>query len=128
MLIITDEDVPESVARFLAKRGHDVQSVRDVFMRGTEDPVVAAGVSSRNGLLVTWNRRHFKDLAKRRNSRGKLRYPGMSVLTFNCHHTEGLSRLKEVIDEVESSYEIRVQKKGVRLIVDIGRQVVRIED
>ena len=52
----------------------------------------------------------------------------MSVLAFSCYHSEGLGRLKRVVEEVESLYEIRVVNRGVRLIFDIGKQVNRIED
>lgn len=127
MLIITDEDVPESVASFLRSRCHDVTSVRDHFIRGTEDPVIAAGVSNWNGLLVTWNKRHFMDLAKRRTGSGNLRYPGMSVLTFGCHQSQGLARLTEVIEEIEFSHKVRVDGKGERLLVDVGMKVLRVE-
>jgi predicted nuclease of predicted toxin-antitoxin system len=41
MLLLIDENVPMSVARFLADRGHDVRFVRDLFPAGTPDPIIA---------------------------------------------------------------------------------------
>jgi len=126
--VVTDEDVPDEVGRFLASRGHVVLLARDLFLPGTKDHVIAAGVSSKRALHVTWNRRHFKNLAKRRNSRGELSYPFISVLTFSCDHPRGLPRLRDLIDEIEAVNEIRVVQRGGRIIVDVGETVVRYED
>ncbi len=77
---------------------------------------------------MTWNRRHFKNLAKKRRKDGTLRHPHMSVLTFSCAHPRGLARLAALIEEIESIYDIRVARAGGRLIADIGDTVVRYEE
>ena len=128
MLFITDEDVPNSVGQFLAKRGHEVLLVREYFLPATEDSVIARGASDRNAVIVTWNTRHFKALAKRRRKNGRLNYPGMSVLAFRCPHVRGLERLRRVIEEVEATFDIRLKRGESRVVVEIGETTLRIED
>jgi len=41
MLLLIDENVPDSVAKFFAARGHEIRFVRDLFPGGTPDPVIA---------------------------------------------------------------------------------------
>lgn len=128
MLIITDEDVPAAVAQFLASRSHQVMLARDHFLPGTSDPVITQAASHQQAVVVTWNRRHFKALAKRRRPSGALRYPGMSVVSFRCPHTHGLPRIQKVIAEVEAVYLIRVVQGGVRMIAEITETVLRFEE
>ena len=128
MLIITDEDVPDSVAKFLASRGHTVLLTREHFLPKTADSVIARAASERRAVVVTWNRRHFKSLAKRRRKDGTLSYPGMSVIAFRCSHTEGLARIQRLIEEVEAVHAIRVDDLKDRMVVEITLSVLRIED
>jgi hypothetical protein len=41
MLLLIDENVPNSVAQLFASRGQDVRFARDLFPAGTPDPVIA---------------------------------------------------------------------------------------
>lgn len=77
---------------------------------------------------MTWNRRHFLALAKRRRQDGRLSYPWMSVLAFRCSHPAGLARLRAVIEDVEAVYWNRVVGRGGRLIAQIDETVLRFED
>lgn len=54
MLLLIDENVPNSVAEFLAERGHDVRLVRDLFPAGIPDPVIAT-IGDRLSALVPCN-------------------------------------------------------------------------
>ena len=126
--IIADEDVPDQVSSFMASRGHSVLLVREHFLPGTVDEVIARAASLHASLVVTWNRRHFKALAKRRRKNGGLSYPGMAVLTFSCPHPMGLTRIQELIEQIEAIYRIRVLVGGVRMIAEITETVLRFED
>jgi predicted nuclease of predicted toxin-antitoxin system len=53
MLLLIDENVPNSVAKFLADRGHDVRFVRDLLPAGTPDPVVAVVGDRLSAIVVT---------------------------------------------------------------------------
>jgi hypothetical protein len=125
---ITDEDVPDDVMRFLTSRGHEVLPARDHFMPGSADWVIARGASDRLAVVVTWNVRHFMSLAKRRRDNGEPRYPGMSLIAFSCSHPHGRDRLESVIDEIEATFEIRVVRRGGRLIVEVGETMLKYDD
>lgn len=101
---------------------------REHFLPQTADRVIARAASERRAVVVTWNRRHFKSLAKRRRKDGTLSYPGMSVIAFRCSHTEGLSRIQRLIEEVEAVHAIRVDDLKDRMVVEITQTVLRIED
>lgn len=128
MLIITDEDVPDDVASFLADRNHEVLLAREHFLLATPDAVIAKAASERGAVVVTWNRRHFKALAKRKRKNGSLSYPGMSVIAFSCSHPRGLARIQTLVSEIEAIHAIRVVRGGVRMIADISDTVLRFED
>ncbi|HCG02522.1 MAG TPA: hypothetical protein DEV93_18515 [Chloroflexi bacterium] len=130
MRIVTDADVPNSVADFLRSRGHEVVFSRDIVMPDSPDHLVARAASERDAIVLTWNRRHFLSLAKRRRGpTGPYTYGGMHLITFdNCSHAEGLQRLEVLIDEIETAYEVRVEHRGERMIAVVGRMYLRLED
>jgi predicted nuclease of predicted toxin-antitoxin system len=53
---LLDNNVPDSVARYLRERGHDVELVRDVMAADAKDPVVAVAAIKSNRVLVSWDR------------------------------------------------------------------------
>jgi predicted nuclease of predicted toxin-antitoxin system len=55
MLLLIDENVPDSVAKFFAERGHEVRFVRDLFPGGTPDPVIATWGNRVSAIVVTWD-------------------------------------------------------------------------
>lgn len=126
--MLTDEDVPDPVAEFLAARGYHVLFVRDHFGRETEDHVIARAASQQAALVFTWNQRHFVRLAKRRRKTGALSYPGMSVVAFVCAHPRGLERLELLIEDIEDVYVNRVVERGIRMIAQVDDAVLRFED
>lgn len=128
MLIITDEDVPDDVAHFLASRNHEVLMAREYFLPKTPDAVIAKAASERQAVVVTWNRRHFKALAKRMRKNGALSYPGMSVIAFSCSHPRGLARIQALIETLEAFFAIRVTAGDVRMIADVSDTGLRLED
>ena len=52
MALLVDENVPASVATFLADRGHEVRLVRELFPAGTPDPVIAAVAAFYLGIFM----------------------------------------------------------------------------
>lgn len=126
MLLLVDEDVPSDVVRFLQRRGHEVRLVRDELAKGAPDPAVARAASELGAVVVTWNRRHYQALMKRRNKRGQASYPNLGLIAFNCSHVQGLSRLEDLIELVEYEYEQAGRRQGGRLNIEIGWSSVRI--
>ncbi len=130
MRILTDADVPNTVIEFLQSRGHEVLLSRDILMPDSSDPLIAKAASDLQAVVLTWNRRDFLALAKRRRGPyGPHTYSGMHLITFDsCTHEEGLRRLQLVIDEIESTYEIRVNQRSQRMVAVIGRAYLKLED
>jgi len=128
--VVIDADVPNSVVEFLRSRGHEINLSRVILVEDSPDPLIAKTASDLRAVVVTWNRKHFMSLAKRRRGpSGPYTYPGMHLITFDgCTHDEGLKRLRELIDEIEGAYAVRVSQKEKRLIVLIGRTFLRFED
>jgi hypothetical protein len=125
--VITDEDVPDEMGEFLSGRGYAVKLARDHFGTETPDHVIAQAASNEGALVYTFNRRHFRGLAARRRKDGSLRYPQMSVVSFDLSRPEGLARLRALIADVEAVYQTRVMERGARMIAVISETVLRFE-
>lgn len=52
----TDENVPDSVAAYLQRRGHSVYRSKRHLPEGTPDPVVATAAMEADRILVTWDK------------------------------------------------------------------------
>jgi predicted nuclease of predicted toxin-antitoxin system len=128
--IVVDADVPNSVAEFFQRRGHEVIFSREVLLPESKDPLVARLAADQGAVLVTWNRKDFLALAKRRRGpHGAYTYAGMHLITFDaCSHPEGLQRLQALIEEIETAYERRVAQRHQRLVAIIGRTYIKYED
>lgn len=130
MRILADADVPNRVGEFLQSREHEVVRSRDVLPPESPDPLIAQMASDLRAVVLTWNRRDFLSLARRRRGpHGGPTYPGMHLITFdNCSHVEGLRRLRTLIDDIEIVYENRVVRREQRMIVVVGRSYLRLDD
>ena len=65
MRFLLDHDVPETVARVLARAGHEVVLLREVLPADTADAQVLGAAAEASSVLVTCNRNDFLELAKR---------------------------------------------------------------
>jgi predicted nuclease of predicted toxin-antitoxin system len=54
--LFTDENIPDSVARYLQGRGHSVFRAKAHLPEGSPDPIVAAAAMEHGRILVTWDR------------------------------------------------------------------------
>lgn len=126
MILLIDENVPESVTRLLKDRGHDVRLVRELLPAGTPDPVIAVVGNDLGAIVVTWNHKDFKKLVARvpRATQASLRKLGR--INFRCHEARGRQRLEEMIEWVEFEYAQVQKKKDKRLMVEIGETYFRV--
>lgn len=58
--LFTDENIPDSVARYMRGRGHSVFKAKAHLPEGSPDPVVATAAMKDGRILVTWDK-DFKD-------------------------------------------------------------------
>jgi predicted nuclease of predicted toxin-antitoxin system len=126
MLLLIDENVPESVTTFLRERGHDVRHVRDLFLPGTPDPVIASGADRIGAIVVTWNHRDFKKLAARVPKGGAAALRRLGRINCRCPEPQGRARVEQVIDVIEGEYERAQMRRDKRLLIEITMTSVRI--
>lgn len=118
MLLLIDENVPDSVARFFAERGHEVRYVRDILPAGTADPVIAAIGDRLSAIVVTWDK-DFDRLVSRIPEGNKARFRRLGRISFRCSEPNGLTQLKRWIGHIEMLYADALEQDDFRMIVQI---------
>src|SRR5690606_16766681 len=100
MLLLIDENVPNSVARLFSERGHDVRYVRDLLPGGTPDPVIATVGDRLSAVVVTWDR-DFERLVKRIPEGNRTRFRRLGRISFRCNEVRGRALLERWIEMIE---------------------------
>ena len=103
MLLLIDENVPDSVAQLFVERGHDVRYVRDLFPAGTPDPVIATIGDRLAAVVVTWDR-DFESLVRRVPEGNRARFRKLGRISFRCNETRGRALLERWIGMIEFHY------------------------
>lgn len=124
MLLLIDENVPNSVAHFFVDRGHDVRYVRDLFPGGTPDPVIATIGDRMAAVVVTWDR-DFESLVQRVPAGNRARFRRLGRISFRCNETRGRILLERWIDMIELHYERAGRNADLRMIVQIQESGVK---
>lgn len=125
MLLLIDENVPDSVAQFFASRGHDVRYVRDLFPGGTPDPVIATIGDRLSAIVVTWDR-DFEKLVRRVPAGTRATFRRLGRISFRCNEVKGLPLLKKWIDLLEFHYEQALKESDFRMLVQIQESGFKI--
>jgi len=118
MLLLVDENVPDSVAKFFAARGHDVRHVRDLFPGGTPDPVIATMGDRLSAIVVTWDR-DFEKLVRRVPEGNRARFRRLGRISFRCNEVNGIRLLERWIGLLEFHYEQAIKQRDFRMLVQI---------
>lgn len=124
MLLLIDENVPNSVAELFQARGHDVRFVRDLFPAGTPDPVIAAVGNRLDAIVVTWDR-DFTSLLRRVPEGNRTRFRRLGRISFSCNEVKGRELLERWIEMIEFQYEQARSKPDIRMIVQIQESGVK---
>ena len=126
MLLLIDENVPQSVTEFLRDRGHDVRFVRDLLLPGTPDPLIARLGEELGAIVVTWNRRDFKNLTAPVPPGYRRRFRRLGWINFNCRETRGRQRIEQVIEVVEFHFALAQKRPDQQFRVEILDSSVRL--
>lgn len=120
MLLLVDESVPDSVSDFFRERGHDVRLVRDLFLPGTPDPVIAAMGNEWGATLVTWSLKGLNRRAGRAPAGEAPRFAKLGRIVFRCSAAKASKRAEELIEWIQFEH-TQVQRRGDRpLAIEIA--------
>ena len=118
MLLQIDENVPRSVAKVFADRGHEVRQVIDILLPGTPDPVIAAVGDRLSAIVVTWDR-DFEELVERIPSANKGKLRRLGRISFRCNEARGAPLLGRWIEHIELHHAKAALDHDIRMIVQI---------
>ena len=118
MLLLIDENVPNSVARFFVERGHDVHFVRDLLPAGSPDPVIAVVGDRLSAIVVTWDR-DFEQIVKRVPEGNRTPFRRLGRISFRCNETKGRQLVERWIDHIEFHYQRALNADDFRMILQI---------
>lgn len=124
MLLLIDENVPNSVAKVFSDRGHDVRFVRDILAAGSPDPVVATIGDRLSAVVVTWDR-DFERLVSRMPEGNRTRFRRLGRISFRCNEVKGRQLLEKWIAMIEFHYEQAVSQPDFRMMVQIQESGVK---
>ena len=118
MLLLIDENVPESVSEVFRKHGHDVRLVRDVLGSATPDQVIAEVGNALSAIVVTWNIKDFKKLAGRRPD-DQRRLRNLGRIGFRCPEAKGAARAEASMNRIEFEYQEAQKRPDKRVMITI---------
>src|SRR5436309_2700793 len=114
MLLLVDENVPQSVAQYFASLGHEVKSVTDLLPAGSPDPLIAVIGDQMSAVIVTWDR-DFRSLVAAIPHGSKTAFRKLGRLSFRCREIHGRALAEKYIDEIELAHKKAIQG-GVQMI------------
>lgn len=117
----TDQNIPDSIGRYLRGRGHSVFLLRKHMADDAKDPEVAAAAMNGNRILVSWD----KDFNAQRFQQP--RYKTLSRIALSGDGPSLLPAIKKHIRVIEFQWQ-EAQRTGKRLIVHARLDQVRFKD
>ncbi|MGI8857692.1 MAG: DUF5615 family PIN-like protein [Thermomicrobiales bacterium] len=125
MLLLVDENVPDSVSNFLRSRGHDVRLVRDLFPRGIPDPVIAARGNEFSAIVVTVDK-DFESIVRRIPEGNRNRFRNLGRISLRCSEVRAKKRVEELIESIEFEFVQAQRRRDQRLIIEITETSFRV--
>lgn len=125
MILIIDENVPQTVAEFFRGRGHSVIPIRDFLGRGAPDAAIARFSDEAMAVVVTWDR-DFKQIVRRAPTGRRTEFRRLGRISFSCRESNGLRRTERLIDYIEFAFERAQSDRDQRLIVEITESSFRV--
>jgi predicted nuclease of predicted toxin-antitoxin system len=124
MRFFVDQNVPESVGRFLKSRGYAVILLRDRIPTESQDALVAAVAEANNAVLVTFDP-DFKALASRIGI-GRRRFATLSLIRFEkWRESQAANRMEAALSLIEHEWTFSHASRDRRLFVVITAQTIR---
>ena len=124
MRLLPDQNVPNSVARVFQEHGHEVIFLRDILPTDTPDPIVA-DVSETEGTVLVSCDGDFRRIAPRIPEGQRRRFSRLSRISLNCPEPQAANRVEAAMSFIETEYAIAQQANDPRMIISIGKAVMR---
>jgi predicted nuclease of predicted toxin-antitoxin system len=122
-----DENVPDSVARYIRGKGHEVYLAREIIPAGSPDPLVAT-ISEENDWVLVSADHDFDRIAPRIPKGHKARFRKLSRISLQCSEHQAAQRLEEFFDYVILEHERTRSLSDQRMFITIqssGFKIVR---
>ncbi len=119
---LTDNCVPDSVARALEKAGHEVIRLRDIMPTNSPDPVVATVAEVNDAILVSFDK-DFKALAPKIGI-GQQRFRKLSRIAFRCRKSLAAPRITSAISLIEHEWQVAQHAPDKRIIIHISETTI----
>lgn len=100
-----DQNVPDSVGKFLETEGHTVVRLREVMATTTPDPVIAVACT-KNGHVLVSHDKDFRQIAKRLNITQRQYQQSLHKITLECPEPEDVARLKDSLSLIEHEWQL----------------------
>lgn len=117
--LFLDHNTPDSIGKWLRRRGHSVYLLRKHMPDNSPDPVVATAALKDERILVSWD----KDFNAQRFMQP--RFATLSRIALVGAGPTLLAAVKEHIDHIEFAWQ-RAQSTGGRMIVSIRVGEIKI--
>lgn len=115
----TDNNVPDSVGRYLQSRGHSVHRMRHHMPHDSKDPVVATAAMEAERILISWD----KDFNDQRYVQP--RFQRLSRIGLSGDGPTLVGAIREHIHLIETQWE-HCQRTRARMIVHVKIGQIRI--
>jgi hypothetical protein len=119
VLVIVDENVPRAVGPVFGDRGHDVVNILNIMVPGTPDERIAELADVHAAVVITWNRRDFRNLAALVPMDNVRRFRNLSWIAFRCRESRGAERARRWMAAIEFHLQLASQRRDSRLMIDI---------
>ena len=124
MRFFIDQNVPDSVGRFLSERGYEVVFLRQRIPNDSPDALVAAVAEANNAILITFDP-DFKALASRIGI-GRRRFTKLSLIRFEkCRESQAARRIEAALSLIEHEWARSYGEDDRRMFVVITSQTIR---
>jgi hypothetical protein len=117
---LLDEDVPRPVGVFLEARGHTVHYVEEALVKQSADELLASWADVNEGVIITFNHKHFKRLVSRVPAGGRERFRRASRISLTCDQTKALKRITAHIESIEWEFDQCQRRSDKRMMCEIG--------
>lgn len=124
MLVLLDQNVPDSVAEVFREHGHEVILLRDILPTDSPDPLVAT-VSENQGAVLVSHDGDFKYIAPRIPVGARTRFSKLSRIHLQCPEPQAAKRVREAMSLIEAEYDIAQSSPDSRMILGISKQVIK---